>query len=163
MWETMNPNLPLFVHSNSDFQSFPDCSNLSLRGFRAGTFFGAASVDWVWPMSYSCEETGEGDTMSTLTTQPFDPAAYLDDAESLAAYMSEALATEDPAFIADALGVVARARGMSEIARQSGLSRESLYRALSPDGNPEFNTILRVVRSMGLRLSTTPIKERKIA
>jgi probable addiction module antidote protein len=101
--------------------------------------------------------------MSTLKTQPFDPAAYLDDAESLAAYMSEALATEDPAFIADALGVVARARGMSEIARESGLSRESLYRALSPDGNPEFNTILRVVRSLGLRLSTTPIEERKIA
>jgi len=101
--------------------------------------------------------------MSTLKTQPFDPAAYLDDAESLAAYMSEALATEDPAFIADALGVVARARGMSEIARESGLSRESLYRALSPDGNPEFNTILRVVRSLGLRLSTTPLEERKIA
>ena len=101
--------------------------------------------------------------MSTLKTQPFDPAAYLDDAESLAAYMSEALATEDPAFIADALGVVARARGMSEIARESGLSRESLYRALSPEGNPEFNTILRVIRSMGLRLSTTPIEERKIA
>ena len=101
--------------------------------------------------------------MSTLKTQPFDPAAYLDDSESLSAYMSEALATEDPAFIADALGVVARARGMSEIARESGLSRESLYRALSPDGNPEFNTILRVVRAMGLRLSTTPIEERKIA
>jgi probable addiction module antidote protein len=101
--------------------------------------------------------------MSTLKTQPFDPAAYLDDVESLAAYMSEALATEDPAFIADALGVVARARGMSEIARESGLSRESLYRALSPDGNPEFNTILRVVRSLGLRLSTTPLEERKIA
>ena len=101
--------------------------------------------------------------MSILKTQPFDPAAYLDDAESLAAYMSEALATEDPAFIADALGVVARARGMSEIARESGLSRESLYRALSPEGNPEFNTILRVMRSLGLRLSTTPIEERKIA
>ena len=101
--------------------------------------------------------------MSILKTHPFDPAAYLDDAESLAAYMSEALATEDPAFIADALGVVARARGMSEIARESGLSRESLYRALSPEGNPEFNTILRVIRSMGLRLSTTPIEERKIA
>ena len=101
--------------------------------------------------------------MSILKTQPFDPAAYLDDPESLAAYMSEALATEDPAFIADALGVVARARGMSEIARESGLSRESLYRALSPEGNPEFNTILRVIRSMGLRLSTTPIEERKIA
>jgi len=58
---------------------------------------------------------------------------------------------------------VARARGMSEIARESGLSRESLYRALSPEGNPEFNTILRVIRSLGLRLSTTPIEERKIA
>ena len=77
--------------------------------------------------------------------------------------MSEALATEDPAFIADALGVVARARGMSEIARESGLSRESLYRALSPEGNPEFATILRVVHAIGLRLSTTPLEEQKIA
>ena len=101
--------------------------------------------------------------MSALKTQPFDPSAYLDDAESLAAYMNEALATEDPAFIADALGVVARARGMSEIARESGLSRESLYRALSPEGNPEFATILRVVHAIGLRLSTTPLEEQKIA
>jgi probable addiction module antidote protein len=101
--------------------------------------------------------------MSALKTQPFDPSAYLDDAESLAAYMSEALATEDPAFIADALGVVARARGMSEIARESGLSRESLYRALSPEGNPEFATILRVVHAIGLRLSTTPLEEQEIA
>jgi probable addiction module antidote protein len=101
--------------------------------------------------------------MSPLTTQPFDPAEYLDDSEAIAAYLTEALATEDPAFIADALGVVARAHGMSEIALQSGLSRESLYRALSPDGNPEFATVLRVLRAMGLRLSTNPIEERKIA
>ncbi len=101
--------------------------------------------------------------MSPLKTPPFDPAEYLDDSEAIAAYLSEALATEDPAFIADALGVVARAHGMSAIALQSGLSRESLYRALSPDGNPEFATVLRVLRAMGLRLSTTPIEERKIA
>ena len=101
--------------------------------------------------------------MSNLPTKPFDPSEYLDDDESLAAYLSEALATEDTAFIADALGVVARARGMSEIARASGLSRESLYRALSAEGNPEFATVLRVVSAMGLRLATTPSGERKIA
>ena len=94
--------------------------------------------------------------MSTVSTRPFDPAEYLDDSESIAAYMSEALETGDPAFIADALGVVARARGMSEVARQSGLSRESLYRALSAEGNPEFATILKVIRALGLQLSAIP-------
>jgi probable addiction module antidote protein len=88
----------------------------------------------------------------------FDPAAYLDDAEAIAAYMTEALESGDPAFIADALGVVARARGMSEVAREAGVSRESLYRALSADGNPEFATVLRVVRALGLRLSATPAR-----
>jgi len=101
--------------------------------------------------------------MSKLRTKPFDPAEYLDDEESLAAYLSEALATGDPAFIGDALGIVARARGMSKIARASGLSRESLYRALSPEGNPEFATILRVIGAMGLRLGAAPAGERKIA
>jgi probable addiction module antidote protein len=101
--------------------------------------------------------------MSTVKIKPFDPAEYLDDSESIAAYMSEALESEDPAFIADALGVVARARGMSEVAREAGVSRESLYRALSTDGNPEFATVLRVVRALGLRLSATPVQQRKSA
>jgi probable addiction module antidote protein len=92
----------------------------------------------------------------SMKSQPFDPADLLDDEESMAAYLSEALDTGDPAFIADALGVVARARGMSRIARDSGLSRESLYRALSPTGNPELATLLRVVGALGLRLSVTP-------
>ena len=70
--------------------------------------------------------------------------------------MTEALATNDPAFIADALGVVARARGMSQVARDTGLSRKSLYRALSADGNPELTTLLQVLRALGLRLSATP-------
>ncbi len=94
--------------------------------------------------------------MNSAKTKPFDPAEYLDDSEAIAAYMTEALETEEPAFIADALGVVARARGMSEVARDAGLSRESLYRALSADGNPEFGTVLRVVRALGLRLSAAP-------
>lgn len=101
--------------------------------------------------------------MSAVKIKPFDPAEYLDDSESIAAYMSEALESEDPAFITDALGVVARARGMSEVAREAGVSRESLYRALSADGNPEFATVLRVVRALGLRLSATPVQQRKSA
>jgi probable addiction module antidote protein len=95
--------------------------------------------------------------MSAAKTKPFDPAEYLDTPESIAAYMTEALETGDPSFVADALGVIARARGMSEVAREAGVSRESLYRALSADGNPEFGTVMRVAHALGLRLSVTPI------
>jgi probable addiction module antidote protein len=104
------------------------------------------------------EEAFEGNGMSKAKTKPFDPAEYLDDSESIAAYMSEALETGDPAFVADALGVVARARGMSEVAKEAGVSRESLYRALRADGNPEFATVLRVVRALGLQLSAAPAR-----
>jgi probable addiction module antidote protein len=96
--------------------------------------------------------------MSKVKTRLFDPAEYLDSDEGIAAYMSDALESGDAAFVADALGVVARARGMSEVAREAGVSRESLYRALSADGNPEFATVLRVVRALGLRLSVSPRK-----
>jgi probable addiction module antidote protein len=94
--------------------------------------------------------------LMTLRTRSFDPANYLDNDEARAAYMTDALATNDPAFIADALGVVARARGMSAVARETGLSRENLYRSLSADGNPELSTLLQVIRALGLRLSATP-------
>jgi probable addiction module antidote protein len=101
--------------------------------------------------------------MTKHKTKPFDPAEYLDDLDAIAAYMTEALETADPAFIADALGIVARARGMSEVAREAGVSRESLYRALSSDGNPEFATVLRVVRALGLRLSAAPVTGSHVA
>ncbi len=91
-----------------------------------------------------------------LKTRPYDSAAYLKDAAAIAAYMSEALATNDPAFIRKAMGTIARARGKSEIARASGLSRESLYKALGADGNPEFATVLRVLRACGLHLAAIP-------
>jgi probable addiction module antidote protein len=94
--------------------------------------------------------------MTALKTKPFDPAEYLDTPEAMATYMTEALETGDPAFVADALGVIARARGMSEVAREAGVSRESLYRALSADGNPEFGTVMRVAQALGLRFSVTP-------
>ncbi len=101
--------------------------------------------------------------MSAEKTKPFDPAEYLDNNEAIAAYMTDALETGDPSFVADALGVVARARGMSEVAREAGVSRESLYRALSADGNPEFGTVMRVVRALGLQLSVIPAHHENVA
>ena len=70
----------------------------------------------------------------------------------MAAYLEAALEDGDPRVVVHALGNIARARGMSQIARDTGLGRESLYKALSPDGNPEFATVLRVVQALGLKL-----------
>ncbi|HJU16906.1 MAG TPA: addiction module antidote protein [Stellaceae bacterium] len=89
-------------------------------------------------------------------TKAFDAATYLEAEEDVAAYMTEALASGDAAIVAHALGAVARARGMSRIARETGLSRESLYRALSADGNPELATVLRIIDAIGLRLTAEP-------
>lgn len=85
-------------------------------------------------------------------TQPWDAADYLHSDEDIARYLDAALEEDDPAVLAAALGDVARAKGMTEVARESGLGRESLYKALSADGNPRFETVQRVVRSLGLRL-----------
>ena len=87
-----------------------------------------------------------------LKTTRWDPSEHLDDEEAIAAYIDAALEDGDPALIAAALGDIARARGMSEIARETGMSRESLYRALSAEGNPAFATVLRVMKTLGLRL-----------
>lgn len=85
-------------------------------------------------------------------TKPFDAAAYLDSREAIAAYLSEAFETNDPAFITAALGTVARAQGMTAVAKETGLSRESLYKALSPEGHPEFSTVLKVLNALGVQL-----------
>ena len=82
----------------------------------------------------------------------FDAAAYLDSEEAIAAYLTDILAANDPALLAAALGDIARARGMSEIAKASGLTREALYKALRPDANPRFDTISRVCTALGVRL-----------
>ena len=76
------------------------------------------------------------------------------------AYLEAALEEGDSALVAAALGDIARAKGMSQIARQAGLGRESLYKALSPGGNPEFATILKVIAALGLQLHATPAGER---
>ena len=92
----------------------------------------------------------------TIETRPFDPATYLDSPEGMLAYLDGAFADGDAGEISDALGVVARARGMSQLAEETGLTRQALYKALSSDGNPEFATILKVIRALGLRLHPEP-------
>jgi probable addiction module antidote protein len=90
--------------------------------------------------------------MSTTKTRPWDVAEHLKSEDEMAAYLEAALEEGDAALITAALGDIARAKGMTELARESGLSRESLYKALSPDGNPAFATVLKVIRALGLKL-----------
>lgn len=82
---------------------------------------------------------------------PWDAVDYLRTEEDMAAYLEAAIEDGDPALIAAAIGDIARARGMTKIAQKTGLGRESLYKALSPDGNPEFATVLKVIHALGLK------------
>jgi probable addiction module antidote protein len=93
-------------------------------------------------------------TKDTDTFSTYDTVDYLTDLEAAAAYLEAAVdeAGDDPAFIAQALGVIARSGNVSELARQIGMSREGLYKALSADGNPSFATIMKVAGALGLRL-----------
>lgn len=86
----------------------------------------------------------------------FDIAEYLKDGDSLAAYLTLVLEENDPAALAQALGVMARARGMTEIAKASGIGREALYKALRPDAQPRFETIARVCAALGVKLVALP-------
>ena len=90
--------------------------------------------------------------MATTKTRPYDSAEYLETAKDMAAYLEAALEDGDPRVVVHAPGNIARVRGMSQIARDSGLGRESLYKALSPEGNPEFATVLKVVQALGIKL-----------
>jgi probable addiction module antidote protein len=91
-----------------------------------------------------------------MKTTAFDPAEYLDDEESIAEYLRLTCEDGAPAEIAAALGAVARARGMTEIAAKTGLTRQALYKALSEDGNPELATIAKVAEALGFRLALVP-------
>lgn len=93
-----------------------------------------------------------------VETFPFDIADELGDDETLVLYLDEALASGDPAYFAHALGKVAKARGMTSIARETGLSRGSLYAALSADGNPTLATLMDVMKTLGLRLGAASAK-----
>jgi probable addiction module antidote protein len=97
----------------------------------------------------------------TVTTR-YDVAEHLRSPEEMAAYLEACLeeAGDDAAFIAKALGDIARARGMAQVARDAGLSRESLYKALSGERSPGFDTILKVIRALGLKLRATASPKR---
>jgi probable addiction module antidote protein len=88
----------------------------------------------------------------------YDSADYLKSEEDMAAYLQACLeeAPDDPAFIAQALGTVARARGMMQLAKDTGLTRVGLYKALSKDGNPSLGTVLKVLQALHLRISLRP-------
>lgn len=87
----------------------------------------------------------------------FDAAPYLDSEEAVAAYLTDVLEAGDPALLAAALGDIARARGMTEIARASGIAREALYKALRADAQPRFDTISKVCAALGVRLVVQPM------
>ncbi len=90
--------------------------------------------------------------MARTETYPWDPIDYLNTREDMIAYLDAALEDGDPQLVAAVLGDIARAKGMTQIANETGLGRESLYKALSPEGNPEFATILKVTQALGFRL-----------
>ena len=94
-----------------------------------------------------------------LKTTRWDSAQYLKTEEDIAEYLTACVEEggDDPAFLADALGVVARARNMMELARETGISRAGLYKALSEEGNPSFATVVKVARALGCRVTFQPI------
>jgi probable addiction module antidote protein len=93
--------------------------------------------------------------MAKTRTIPWDVVEHLETEEDMASYLEAAFEDGDPELVTAALGDIARAKGMAEIARETGLGRESLYKALSPEGNPEFATVMKVVKALGLRLHAT--------
>ena len=93
--------------------------------------------------------------MAKIRTIPWNTEAHLETPEDVAAYLEAAFEDGDPELIGHALGAVTRSKGMTEIARRTGLGRQSLYKALSPEGRPEFATVLKVVRALGLKLTVT--------
>lgn len=96
--------------------------------------------------------------MSKTKTLPWDAAEHLNTEEEMATYLEAALEQGESSLVAAALGDIARARGMTQLARDTRLGRESLYKALSPNGNPEFSTVMKVVHALGLRLHASSIK-----
>jgi probable addiction module antidote protein len=101
--------------------------------------------------------------MGKEKTSIWDAAEHLKTEADIVAYLEAALEENDPQLITAALGDIARAKGMTQIAKKTGLGRESLYKALSAEGNPEFSTVLKVVQALGLQLHARSGKTRKTA
>jgi probable addiction module antidote protein len=99
--------------------------------------------------------------MTKTETTTWDPANHFTSSDDMAAYLEAALEDGDPKLVASALGDIARAKGMTQIAREAGLGRESLHKALSSSGNPELATVLKVISALGLQLHASPADEMK--
>jgi probable addiction module antidote protein len=102
---------------------------------------------------------GRKNNMDKIETSVFDPAEYIVTEEDVIAHLEAAFEDGHPSVISDIIGAVARSQGMAAIAAKTGLSRESLYRALSPKGNPKLSTLVEVLAALGLRLSVVPLVE----
>ena len=98
--------------------------------------------------------------MGAVKFSRYDTVDYLNTEEEIAAYLDAVMEDGDPALIAAAIGDVARARNISQLARDTGMSREGIYRALSGEGNPSFATVMKIVGALGLRLSFRPMRQR---
>jgi probable addiction module antidote protein len=96
--------------------------------------------------------------MAKTKTKPYDTAQYLKTEADMAAYLQAAFNEGDASLVVQALGNIARARGMSHVARRAGLCRESLYKTLSPNGNPEFATVMKILRALGIELRPMKMK-----
>ena len=95
--------------------------------------------------------------MNTIKTRPFDAVHYLHDEADMVEYLRVVMADGDPALLAAALGDIARARGMTQLARDTGLSRESLYKSLSGERAPSSDTLFKVMRALGFQLTIEPL------
>jgi probable addiction module antidote protein len=98
-----------------------------------------------------------------LESRPLDIAEYLEDDEAIEEFLAAAFESGEPDFIAQSVGIVARAKNMSKLARDIGMSRSALYKALSGEGNPEFGTIMKVLDALGIRLSAHVVSSDKDA
>ncbi len=97
--------------------------------------------------------------MSTIKTRPFDMANHLGSEEEITEYLRQVLEDNDPAELAGALGDIARARGMTQLARDTGLSRESLYKSLSGERAPSSETLFKVMQALGFKLTLAPMTQ----
>jgi probable addiction module antidote protein len=93
-----------------------------------------------------------------IQTIPFDPTRFLDGDEACAIFLNDAIEEGDPAGIRQALGIVARARGMTQLARDAGMSRKGLYKALDDGGNPGFDVVAKLLRAFGLQIRVQPVR-----
>jgi probable addiction module antidote protein len=103
------------------------------------------------------------DRSNSLKTRPYDPARYLNSEAAIEEYLLATCEDGSPSEIAHALGIVARARGISDLARKTGLTRQALYKALDDDGNPALATVAKVAEALGFRLTLVRAKTKKDA